>query len=228
MALHPVGPLAAGTYWRRRAVIGGALLLLLVLLKACTGSSQTGKDAVALAHPTTSPTPARTVTATPTPLSPPAVTATGLATPTARVTAGSTGSPSAGPVVSCPDSVLVLIASADAPSYASGSTPGLRLSIRNGGPVACRRNVGSRAVELRILSGSDRIWSSDDCANGGSLEPVLLQPGETRSTSVVWSGRRSQPGCGGSTAQAQPGTYLVFARVGTLTRGGGSFALTAG
>ncbi len=227
MALHPVGPLAAGTYWRRRALIGGVLLLVLVLFRACTGGGPTGKDAVAVAHPTAVPTPSRTPAAVPTPRLTPAVTATGPATPTAAASPGGTGTPSVGPVASCLDSALVLIASADAPSYASGATPLLRLTIRNGGRVACRRNVGSRAIELRILSGSDRIWSSDDCANGGSLDPVLLQPGETRSTSVVWSGRRSQPGCAPNTAPAQPGTYLVFARVGTLTRSGGSFALTA-
>lgn len=222
MALHPVGPLAAGTYWRRRAVIGGVLLLVLVLLKACTGGGSANKDALAVAQPT----PTRTTVTTPRPT--PTVTPSMRATATATATAPATTAPTAGPVGSCPDSALVLVASADAPSYATGANPLLRLSIRNGGRVACRRNVGSRAVELRILSGSDRIWSSDDCAKGGSLEPVLLQPGETRSMSVVWSGRRSQPGCGGSTAQAQPGTYLVFARVGTLTRSGGSFALTAG
>ncbi len=220
MALHPVGPLAAGTYWRRRALIGGVLLLVLVLLKACTGAGPAHRDALAV--PQSTPTPTTVATRRPTPV----VTKPVSASPAATATA--TGTPSAGPVGSCPDSALVVVASADAPSYATGASPLLRLSIRNGGRVACRRNVGSRAVELRILSGSDRIWSSDDCANGGSLDPVLLQPGETRSTSVVWSGRRSQPGCVGSTAQAQPGTYLVFARVGTLTRSGGSFALTAG
>lgn len=223
MALHPVGPLAAGTYWRRRAWTGGVLLVLvLVLLKACSGSGPANKDALAVAPATPTPTPTTVATRRPTPR----VTTPGRATPTAPATG--TAAPSAGPVGSCPDSALVLVASADAPSYATGANPLLRLSIRNGSRVACRRNVGSRAVELRILSGSDRIWSSDDCAKGGTLEPVLLQPGETRSTSVVWSGRRSQPGCAGSTAQAQPGTYLVFARVGTLTRSGGSFALTAG
>lgn len=224
MALHPVGPLAAGTYWRRRALIGGVLLLVLVLLKACTGGGSANKDALAGAQPTPTRTAVPTRRPTPTVTTP--VRATPTATATATTTATATAS--AGPVGSCPDSALVLVASADAPSYPTGASPLLRLSIRNGGRVACRRNVGSRAVELRILSGSDRIWSSDDCAKGGSLDPVLLQPGETRSTSVVWSGRRSQPGCGGSAAPAQPGTYLVFARVGTLTRSGGSFALTAG
>ena len=220
MALHPVGPLAAGTYWRRRAVIGGVLLLVLVLLRACTAGGAAHK--VALAVPQSTPAPTTVTTRRPTPVVTKAVPASPAATATATET------PSAGPVGSCPDSALVLVASADAPSYVTGASPLLRLSIRNGGRVACRRNVGSRAVELRILSGSDRIWSSDDCSNGGSLEPVLLQPGETRSTTVVWAGRRSQPGCVGSTAQAQPGTYLVFARVGTLTRSGGSFALSAG
>lgn len=227
MALHPVGPLPAAHYWRRRAVLGVVVLLVLLLLRSCIGGGAANKNALVAAVPTQTPTQAATPTASPTPA--PTVTATPRPTTTGATTATPSvaATPSTGPVESCPDSVLVVVASADAPSYAVGAQPVLRLSVRNGSRVACRRNFGGAAIELRVLSGNDRLWSSDDCTTGGLLGPVVLQPGETRSTSLVWSGRRSLPGCGGDKALAQPGTYRVFARVGTLTRDGGSFTMTA-
>src|SRR5205085_2353057 len=39
MALHPVGPLPASTYWRRRLVLVVALVVLVLVARSCVGSS---------------------------------------------------------------------------------------------------------------------------------------------------------------------------------------------
>ena len=119
--------------------------------------------------------------------------------------------------------MLSLAAVADARSYKVGSRPRLSLVVRNTGAVACRRDVGSGALELLVISGSDRIWSSDDCSNGRAVNPVLLGPGASRAVRLSWSGRRSAPGCPGTRTQTTAGTYRVVARVGTLRREGATF-----
>ena len=74
MALHPVGPLPAAHYWRRRAVLGVVVLLVLLLLRSCIGGGAANKNALVAAVPTQTPTQAATPTASPTPA--PTVTAT--------------------------------------------------------------------------------------------------------------------------------------------------------
>jgi hypothetical protein len=99
----------------------------------------------------------------------------------------------------------------------------LTLTVKNTGTAPCRRALGPSAVELLITSGSDRIWSSDDCSPGGAAGEVVLQPGGTQAATVTWPGTRSAPGCPSARPAAQPGTYRITARVGDLHVPGPSF-----
>lgn len=203
MPLHwqPVGPLPASTYWMRRAgVLGAALLVLLLLVWIWPdGGEDTLEPA---ASPTSSPT------AAPPPVDP-------TATPT----------PSAGEQP-CTDDALEVRASADKDSYARGAPVALTLTVKNTGAVPCRRALGQGAVELVVTSGSDRIWSSDDCAPGGEPGEELLAPGDESTARATWSGTRSAPGCPEGQATAQPGTYRVTGRVGELRVPGESFQIS--
>jgi hypothetical protein len=67
-----------------------------------------------------------------------------------------------------------------------------------------------------IMSGEDRIWSSDDCAPGGGDGVVVLEPGASQSARAGWPGTRSAPGCPEGQPVAQPGTYRIVGRVGEL------------
>src|SRR5690349_16802199 len=60
MALHPVGPLPASTYWRRRAVLLLAVVVLLFLGRSCLSSD--APKSTAKPRTTTSPTPTPTTT----------------------------------------------------------------------------------------------------------------------------------------------------------------------
>lgn len=214
MALHPVGPLPASTYWRRRAVLLVGVVVLLLVVRSCAAGGSTRPAAG------TAPTPSSTA-------SPRAAAATAPAAPTPAVT---TSPAPAAPVAAaplCPDGALALTATTDAATYALGATPRITLVVRNTSAAACRRDVGSGAVELVVYSGPDRFWSSDDCSTGTASDLVTLAPGGTQAVVSTWPARRSAPGCGGSKAAATAGTYRVVARVGTRSQDGAVFRLHA-
>jgi hypothetical protein len=68
MALHPVGPLPAATYWRRRAVLLLAVIAVLLVGKSCIGGGDDGgrENVRTTPTPSSSPTQAPTTGAAPT------------------------------------------------------------------------------------------------------------------------------------------------------------------
>lgn len=196
--MHPVGPLPASTYWRRRVVLVGLVVVLLLLLKGCAGGGGSGRPTAARPTPTrtASPTPAPTRTApSPSP------------SPTQAVAAGA-----------CRDAVLRLAVTTDAPSYAVGASPTFTLTATNTGAAACTRDLGPTAVSFTVVSGAARTWSSDDCSPASGHATTTLAPGKAvRVVTLTWTGKRSQPGCPSPRAQAEAGTYQVSGTVGTLT-----------
>ena len=210
MSLHwqPVGPEPASTYWTRRAVVLLVALVVLygvvALLSRDNGTETLGQDA---------PVPSPSATT-----QPPATEAT------ARATASGSASPSpSAQTVPCADGDLAVTAEAERDSYAVGATPTLVLTVRNTSARPCRRDLGQGAAELLIMSGRDRIWSSDDCAPGGAPGPVVLQPQKSDVIRLTWPATRSRPGCEGPKTPIEPGTYVVSARLGELRVQGGAF-----
>jgi hypothetical protein len=212
MALHwrPVGPEPAQTYWIRRAVLAAGVLLVVVLLLQLVGGGDGDDDRLAQER--------ATATATPSPGPTPTASADLSATPDPSASA----TPSA---ASCTDEVLQVEAVAGEESYAVGEQPRLELRVTNTGTAPCSRDLGQAQVELQVVSGDDRIWSSDDCAPGGEADLTVLQPGAAETSTVTWPGTRSQPGCQGDDEPADAGTYRVLGRVGELTEEGASFVL---
>lgn len=206
LSLRPLGPEPAATYWQRRAGFL-ALVLLVILLLRWLLSGLGGSDTVSSAtgSQTGSPVVAG-ATATPTQTS----------TPTPAATVGP-----------CAPAALLVTARAEQDNYSVGGRPEIELSVTNTGTDPCQRDLGQAAVELLVFSGTDRIWSSDDCAPGGPSKATTLEPGTAVTTRVTWSGDRSLPDCEGPQTQAAPGTYRVTARVGDLRVDGRTFNITA-
>lgn len=207
MALHwrPVGPEPASTYWQRRAVVAVAALLPLVLLAMLTGGGDDGRDAL---RSDAAPTSA-------------------ASTPAGPSTAASAApSPSPAGAAPCAAEALKIASGAGEERYRVGTSPRLTLSVTNTGAAPCVVDLGQAAVELRVFSGRDRIWSSDDCKPGGGEALTTLAPGKAEVQRVTWDGRRSLPGCDGSKARAQAGTYRVTARVGEIEANGEPFVFT--
>lgn len=197
--LHPRGPHSPGVYWRRRLLV---LLIIGVLVyaasHACGGSAPNRPTAAS------GPTPA----ASRSPAASPSVTVSPAASPSA--------SPSPAVLPDCPDAALKVTSQTDAHSYPPGTSPKLTLVVQNTSQSRCRRDLGSAQLELVVTSGTDRIWSSNDCAPGGSPEIVELTPGEKQTYAVTWDRERSAPGCPQGAGKAQPGTYKLQPRVGQI------------
>lgn len=197
MALHPVGPLPAATYWRRRATILLAVVVVLLVARSCLGGSGSGSPR---AHG--QPTPTTTRTSRPT-------------------------TPTGGAPTTCPDSALKAEASTDQSTYPIGGKPRFTLVVANTSSTACTRDMGSGAVEFTVFSGEDRVWSSDDCGSSQGTAVVTLAPGARKEVTFTWSGKRSKPQCGGAHEEAKPGTYRVVGRAGTLHSSGAVFRFHA-
>lgn len=214
--LHPRGPLPPGVYWRRRGLTLLAVAVVLLLLSRACGSG--GKPDALSPSSTPSPTASRTASPKPKP--------SGSATtksPSPSPTPSPTTSAPLGP---CKAADLLLTAKADAQAYPAGRRPVLTIGIANKGKVPCTRDIGQAAREIRVMSGTDRVWSSDDCSPGGGSDVVTLVPGAApRTFSVTWSRKRSVPGCKTGTKEAAPGSYKVTGRFGDLTSGADTFTL---
>ncbi|WP_019633019.1 hypothetical protein [Actinomadura atramentaria] len=185
-------------YWKRRAIALGAVLGAVGLMAwACGaggGEEKPVRDAAALAG------------ATPTIVPMPAATS-----PTATATASRSASPKprrkAGDACVPHDVVVTLAASASV--YAKGRRPELRLTVVNTGSRACAFDVGSRALDLRISSGPDRVWTASQCAPDEGSGKRVLRRGVPFVRTIVWDRRRGSDGCRGHRPTARPGTYVA-------------------
>lgn len=125
------------------------------------------------------------------------------AMPTVTVTATATPEPEpadgGGP---CDDEDLVVTMSAAGDTFAGSDRPEFRITVVNAGKGACTFDTGS--LDVRITSGSDRIWSSAKCREGDAAKKTLRR-GIPYVDDVTWNRER---GCEGATP-ARPGTYVA-------------------
>ncbi|MET9064807.1 hypothetical protein ACWDR1_05945 [Streptosporangium sandarakinum] len=202
--------IGADVYWRRRVVaLIGVLVVVAVVAWACSSSKPerprkegsadraAGPDAVSAALPTVTVT---TSPGTPSPPSP---------SPSPSSSAAAAGRPGG----SCSPADLVLSVRGTGEIYGPGVQPKFLLTLVNTGETPCRADVGPRAMEVRITSGADRVWSSADCVSGGTDDFHRLERGVPYVREVVWDRRRSGADCAIEGAAARPGTYV--AAVGT-------------
>ena len=87
------------------------------------------------------------------------------------------------------------------------------LSLINGSGASCRVSVSPKNFELTIYSGSDRIWSSDDCAT--AVRPITekIAAEDAVTWSMAWNGRRSADDCKVRPEVPRPGTYVATAQL---------------
>jgi hypothetical protein len=138
---------------------------------------------------------------------------------TPRPTVTPVPSPTPAPVTAaaataCVKSVLSVSLKTDRNTYSGTQKPKLYLGVKNSGTEPCLVDLGSRALSFTIISGNDRIWSSDDCQGKGTSDIRLLAPGKTLWARSVWSKVRSKPGCPTGQPTAKPGYYRVEGTAG--------------
>lgn len=96
------------------------------------------------------------------------------------------------------------------PVAAAGQPITLRLSLEGTQP-ACTFAVSPGSLVVKITSGADRIWSSQDCQGSIRKQDVVVRSAVPADVPVIWSGRRSDDDCSNSTAWVLPGFYHVYA-----------------
>ncbi|RBY96104.1 MucR family transcriptional regulator [Blastococcus sp. TF02-8] len=213
--LHPVGPLPAAVYWRRRlvvlvvlvALVGGLTWLTLVLLDRRTaGQGAASESARATEVPALDRiVPSVGAVRTPDEPSPaPARSDANAPAPAAPEPGGPCADAALGLEVRTPGVVAV------------GSKPTFELVVTNTGAVPCVRALDKELQELVLVdSAGGRVWGSNDCFPESSDEQRTLAPGESVVVPVVWGGRTSEPSCSTPRTTPAPGSYLVRARLDT-------------
>ncbi|WP_055509058.1 hypothetical protein [Nonomuraea pusilla] len=200
-------------YWRRRMSVLVAVLVVVAVVAWACSSGGDGPERTSSAQSS----------ATPSPSTDPLL--AGLRT-LAMGTASPSPSPSPSkspkaprtrrPGLPCTEKDLVLSLQGQGEIYADGAHPTFLITLVNTGPVMCTADVGPRAMEIRIMSGEDRIWSTADCVSGPGTDIEQLDRGVPYVRTLDWNRRRSSPDCRAEPPSALPGTYVVGARMGKL------------
>ncbi|GII77519.1 hypothetical protein Sru01_25010 [Sphaerisporangium rufum] len=198
-----VGVEGPDVYWRRRvSVLTGALVVVAVVAWACTSASGS-RDRP---RPETSRSPHASPSAGP--ARPPA--------PSGRPPVPGAAAPGVPPSGACADADLVLSLHRDAKIHPARAGSGFLLTVVNVGRAECAVDVGPRAVEVRITSGDDRVWSTADCLSGDGTRVRRLRRGVPYVQQIDWDRRRSAPDCRAARPRARAGTYVARARLGGL------------
>ena len=120
----------------------------------------------------------------------------------------------------CTDAEMSVKAVPAKTTVASGTEVQITLLIKNISNRTCSRDVGADQQELRIVLGTEKIWSSDDCDGPTGTDVRTFPPNHERSYNAVWNGKRSSS-CSTTAKrtptgpQPEPGEYQLFGRVGT-------------
>lgn len=81
----------------------------------------------------------------------------------------------------------------------------------SGTQPACTFKVSPHTLVVKITSGDDRIWTSQECPRAIPTTSVVVRSAVPATVPVTWSGRRSDETCSNRTAWALPGFYHVHA-----------------
>lgn len=110
----------------------------------------------------------------------------------------------------CQDSDVRVKPSMQANAYAGGNVR-LTLEMSTVESPACTWQVSADTVAVKLTSGRDRIWSTQDCRAAVPGKQVVLRSSQATLVDVTWSGRRSDADCSRTTQWAEPGYYYVSA-----------------
>ena len=211
--VHPVGPEQPQVYWRRRVMLAVvALITLVIIVRSLTGGGDT-----AAAVATSTPVASQPV-ATPAP-------SLEVASPTPE-TIQPTADPTVPPVGEgeCSDADTSIRVLVDRETTAVGEGVHIKMIVKNISDKTCKRDVGSGANEVTVISGPALIWSTDHCNASTDKNLVELTPGQEWSVKVVWIGKQTAKGCKVRN-MAEPGAYWAHGRNSSLNSDGVKFVV---
>jgi len=194
---HPRGRLPRRVYWVRRSVVIAVALLLVFGIGKLLGG--TGSDAAGSQAVTTGSGTSTKASAAPASIGPVA--------PSIRVRAKAQV-PLLPPSGDCAADDVSVVPSV--PRAWAGTPVAIELQLTGTQP-ACTFAVSPESMVVKITSGNDRIWSSQDCPKVIPTAKVVVRSGQPVVVPVTWNGRRSDDQCTGTGGWALPGFYHVYA-----------------
>lgn len=155
---------------------------------------------------------AATTSSSPTPSVATSSAPTGVVSRGPRPAKGSRGVavPLASPSGSCANNDIVVTPSVTPPAY-GGKPVVLTMTLTTKRSPACTWTVSADALVVKVTSGEDRIWSTQQCPGAVFKQEVVVRRDAPVSVRVVWSGQRSDDECSRYTDWAMPGYYHVAA-----------------
>ena len=128
----------------------------------------------------------------------------------AGTSASASPTPLATPSGPCANSDVVVTPSVKGAAYA-GRPVVFEMNLTTKVSPACDWDVTAESLVVRITSGSDRVWSTQDCFGAVPRQSVVVRKDQPVSVTVVWNGQRSDAECTRTTPWAAPGYYHVVA-----------------
>lgn len=187
--LHPVGGQALWVYWARRAGLVVALVAVIVigflLFRPPEPANIPAGPATTASQPAAS-TPAVTQT--------PSVTAT--PTPTGPLACDQTNSG---------------LSLAGYQKVKQDAKQSFKVGVKNTGAQPCVLDLTAINFSLSVTSGTDRIWSTADCAKWVPAKKQTLKTQQSYEFSIEWGVLRSAAGCKEAKGLLNPGTYVAQA-----------------
>ncbi len=199
---QPVGELSPAVYWRRRIVAFAGTVLVLVVAYFLVVSPLTGSDDTKTGATES-----------------PAATVTNSAAP---------GTAAAGTAArACTAADLAVTVTPNPTDFPLGTLPVFDVSLKNNAASEC---LVDTAVDSNLLvtSGSDRIFSTTDCADDATIvaRQLLLAPGAEEIFQVTWDRKRSAPECTAVDAVPGSGTYKALLTIQGVTASEATFTLS--
>lgn len=200
---NPKGPLPSRVYWLRRGIVIVVALLLVFGVARLLGMGSDGSSADDKAAQTSGDI-APSGSATPTETGEPSESAT------PEESESPTESGSAAPSAVCADEDILVNPTVRS-AVAGADRIRIGLELRTATADACTWRVSPRTLVLKVTSGSDAIWSSQQCKTAVPRQDVVVQQDKSTRVNVIWNGKRSDEECSKYTGWAMPGWYHVTA-----------------
>lgn len=204
---RPRGPLPARVYWTRRLLVMAVAFTLVFGISRLLDSDGSGGPSARPvgAEPSGAPSvisasPGAERSRKPQAVGKRAKTRTPSPTPT----------PLATPSGACVGSDVVATPSLTGPAYA-GKPVVFTMTLTTRVSPACTWEVSAQSLAVKVTSGSDRIWSTQDCDGAVPKQVVVVRKDHPATVAVAWNGQRSDAECTRTTAWAEPGFYHVAA-----------------
>ncbi|TWD79821.1 hypothetical protein FB561_0887 [Kribbella amoyensis] len=215
--LRPIGHLPASVYWFRRALLLVVLVVLVVLMARLFGGSGDDQQNAAAGGPeqippsSQPPVPSTTPStgSTPSPDRPGDGRTTASGKPSTPVKPSSTPPATPKDVQCTGRDVRIDVLPAVRTVTAGGSLNfAVQLSaVRD----ECKAVIDPTLLSVTITSGQDQIWTTTQCEQAIPRATLVVAKGKDSTSTVLWNGRRSGPGCLPGQPQAKAGTYVAKA-----------------